>query len=526
MSQRIQQLSPLVANQIAAGEVVDRPASVVKELLENSLDAESTRIEITLEKGGRHLICITDNGSGIEKADLALALSRHATSKISQVDDLACITSLGFRGEALASIASVAHLRLISSTGQSAWQVTVEGEQLAPSVIAASHSKGTTIEVKDLFFNTPVRRKFLRTDKTEFDRIDDVVKRIALSHFNVALQFQHNDREVFNLPSALTQQDQQKRVAKICGKKFLAGSLVVQQQVEGLQLTGWISTPENSWAHSDVQYFFLNGRMVRDKLINHALRSAAQGIIPDGRYLAYVLYLQCDPATIDVNVHPTKHEVRFQQTRLIHDFIFSTVVKLLQPENPKTLLPTLSEYCVREEVASYPATQTALLKNSSGALGIALAQLKQHFILSETDQGICLVDLRKARKLLYQQQLDSGATLVSQPLLMPITANLTKQQVDKLLALELTNYGIELQAMGEQEVLLRSLPAILKNVDVDMLLNALATTNNVKQCIIDMAAQIAKLLSQDEMQALLRQLNNLPQNKADLVHCWQMLVLR
>lgn len=371
MITRIHQLPPIIANQIAAGEVVERPASVVKELLENSLDAQSTQIEIVIAKGGTSLIRITDNGSGIEKADLTLALSRHATSKIFTLDDLTGVTSLGFRGEALASIASVSQLILTSAVDQTAWKICVEGEQQQPEITAAAHPRGTTIEVANLFFNTPVRRKFLRGDRTEFTHVEDVVKRAALSHFNVAFKFIADEREVFNLPSALTKIEQEKRVAKLCSKAFLATS-ILQQQAEGLQLSGWICAPEHSRAHSDLQYFFLNGRMVRDKVINHALRSAAQEFIPDGRYLAYVLYLQCDPKTVDVNVHPTKHEVRFQQSRLIHDFINSSVNKLFSVKAEQEIAQEFeqSELYVREPLASYSVTK----KLASQKLWVSLAK--------------------------------------------------------------------------------------------------------------------------------------------------------
>lgn len=528
MNPRIKLLSPMVANQIAAGEVIERPASVLKELLENSIDAESTRIDIEIDGGGCGLIRVRDNGHGIETEDLPLALSRHATSKIHNVEDLTHIVSLGFRGEALASIASVSHLTLISSTGKQAAQITVEGETLAPTVIEASHPRGTTVEVRDLFFNTPVRRKFLRTKKTEFNYIEDVVKRMALSHFNVAFRFVHHNREVFMLQPALTKAEQQKRVAKLYGSHFSNKSLIVLAQAEGLQLSGWISPPEESRAHNDLQSFFINGRMVRDKLLNHALREAAKNIIPEGRHPAYVLYLQCDPSTVDINVHPTKHEVRFAQPRLIHDFVVSTISHVLAPEThaPETVAVNTAnyEYRVRETSAVYNASFTPTLLTDDELLGKAIGQFKQNYLLTESDQGLVLIDLFKAQHALFLWQLQQPQPLLAQPLLLPTPVQLPADTIEQLLELPLDDYGIELQRISEQQLTVRALPEMLQGSDAQALCEHLVKEDDVIAAIAKFAARLPREFSKSEQQRLLQKLATV-QAQQDISGAWQVIPL-
>ncbi|MEZ8054563.1 MULTISPECIES: DNA mismatch repair endonuclease MutL [Vibrio] len=316
-----------LANQIAAGEVVERPASVVKELVENSLDSGATRIDIDIEKGGAKMIRVRDNGKGIVKDELALALSRHATSKIHTLDDLEAIVSLGFRGEALASISSVARLTMTSrpTTQDQAWAAHSEGRDMQVKLQPAAHPIGTSVEVLDLFFNTPARRKFLRTEKTEFTHIDELLKRIALSRFDVTINLRHNGKMIRQYRAAKTQVQAEKRIAAVCGNPFVRHMLKIELEHQGLKLHGWITTPEGARQQSDLQYCYVNGRMMRDKLINHAIRQSYETSLRPDQFATYVLFIELDPHQVDVNVHPAKHEVRFHQARLVHDFIYQAL---------------------------------------------------------------------------------------------------------------------------------------------------------------------------------------------------------
>ena len=320
----IQILPAILANQIAAGEVVERPASVVKELVENSLDSGASLIEIEIEKGGHKQILVRDDGSGIPKKELALALSRHATSKITSLDDLEQIASLGFRGEALASISSVARLSLSSRTAEQseAWQAYCEGRDMAVQLKPVAHPKGTSVDVVDLFFNTPARRKFLRAEKTEFSHIDEIIRRIALSRFDVAFSLKHNGKLLRKYAAADNEQARQKRLVSICGQDFAENAIALNSQYQDFSLQGWLARPESARLQVDCQYFYVNGRMMRDKLLNHAVRQALEGVIAPEHQLAYVLYFNLSANQVDVNVHPAKHEVRFHQSRLVHDFIY------------------------------------------------------------------------------------------------------------------------------------------------------------------------------------------------------------
>ena len=338
MTSKIHQLTPRLANQIAAGEVVERPASVIKELLENCLDAQATKVEVDVEQGGVKLMRVRDNGTGIGEQDLALALSRHATSKIASLEDLESVQSLGFRGEALASVSSVSRLTLTSNTqGQeSAWQVITQGRDMEAQLQPAAHPIGTSVEVRDLFFNTPARRKFLRTEKTEFGHLEEVIKRLALSRFDVAFSLKHNQKVIHNLRPADTQTAQEKRVASVCGPAFMQQALHIEMEAPGLRLWGWVGLPTFSRSQMDLQYFFVNGRVVKDKLVGHAVRQAYRDVLYHGRHPAFVLYLELDPSNVDVNVHPTKNEVRFRDGRLVHDFIFRSLHKTLAQVRPET----------------------------------------------------------------------------------------------------------------------------------------------------------------------------------------------
>lgn len=331
----IQVLPPQLANQIAAGEVVERPASVVKELVENSLDAGATRIDIDIERGGAKLIRIRDNGCGIKKDELALALARHATSKIATLDDLEAIISLGFRGEALASISSVARLTLTSRTAeqQEAWQAYAEGRDQEVTVKPAAHPVGTTLEVLDLFYNTPARRKFMRTEKTEFGHIDEIVRRIALARFDVTINLSHNGKAVRQYRAVPEGGQRERRLGAICGMPFLEHALAIEWQHGDLTLRGWVADPlHTNPTLAEIQYCYVNGRMMRDRLINHAIRQACEDKLGADQQPAFVLYLEIDPHQVDVNVHPAKYEVRFHQSRLVHDFIYQGVLSVLQQQ--------------------------------------------------------------------------------------------------------------------------------------------------------------------------------------------------
>lgn len=332
----IRLLSPRLANQIAAGEVVERPASVVKELVENALDAGANRVDVEVEQGGVKLIRVRDDGSGIDEDDLPLALSRHATSKIASLDDLEAVASLGFRGEALASISSVSRLTLTSRTEsqEAASRVEVEGREMDARISPAAHPVGTTVEVRDLFFNTPARRKFLRTEKTEFNHVEECVRRQALSRFDAGFTLRHNQRVVQSLRPAESALDRERRIGALCGQHFIDNTVVIDAEATGLRLWGWVALPTFSRSQADLQYFFVNGRVIRDRLVAHAVRQAYRDVLYNNRHPAFVLYLEVDPATVDVNVHPTKHEVRFRDGRLVHDFIFRTLHKALADVRP------------------------------------------------------------------------------------------------------------------------------------------------------------------------------------------------
>jgi DNA mismatch repair protein MutL len=332
----IQRLSPRLANQIAAGEVVERPASVAKELLENSLDAGATRIDIDVEAAGTRLIRVRDDGRGIGEEDLVLALDRHATSKIATLEDLEGVASFGFRGEALASISSVSQLDLTSATADDSrgHRASTAGREMEVRISPAAHPRGTTVEVRDLFFNTPARRKFLRTERTEFGHLEDVVKRIALARFDVSFSLRHNGRQLHDLRRCSSDEERLRRVSLLCGPSFVEHAVEIERDAGGLRLHGWVAQPTFSRSQADLQHFFVNGRYIRDKLAAHAVRQAFSDVLYHGRHPAYVLYLEIDPGEVDVNVHPTKHEVRFRDGRSVHGFLYSTLHKALADIRP------------------------------------------------------------------------------------------------------------------------------------------------------------------------------------------------
>lgn len=368
----IQILPPQLANQIAAGEVVERPASVVKELVENSLDAGATRIQIEVENGGASLIRIRDNGIGIPKEELALALARHATSKIASIEDLEAILSLGFRGEALASISSVSRLTLTSRTEQQkeAWQVYAQGREMETTITPASHPVGTTVEVANLFFNTPARRKFLRTDKTEFAHIDEVIRRIALAKPHIAFTLTHNGKTVRQYKSAVDFSQKLKRISAICGEEFIQHALHIDWKHDDLHLSGWVAAPNFKRSQNDLNYSYVNGRMVRDKVITHAIRQAYADYLGRDEHPAYILFIDLAPNDVDVNVHPTKQEVRFQQSRLVHDFIYQGVQNALLSSQELGFVEQVEngDHLTQQEEASEPSHNLPSHKPQSSSI--------------------------------------------------------------------------------------------------------------------------------------------------------------
>ena len=502
--QSIHQLSTQLANQIAAGEVVERPASVIKELLENSLDAGATQIDIDIQAGGTQLIRIRDNGYGIPQKELALALSPHATSKIRSLDDLIHVVSMGFRGEALASIASVSELILTScpvSTKQEdmAWSIKAKEGQF--DLTPASHPIGTTVEVNNLFYNTPARRKFLKAERTEYKHVEDVVKRIALARFDVAFNFKHNQRQVFSLPVASSDENKLQRLTRLINKEFIQSAIELDFENAGLKLSGWIATGEYSRSQSDMQYFFVNGRMIRDKVITHAVRQAFQDTLYPGRFPVYVLQLEMDAEQVDVNVHPTKHEVRFRQGRLIHDFLFYSLREALSQGSVTQFTGDFknrsqgfnaqnysggftSTNNVSESSSVYSSSYQNLVGNDdiNKPLGIAVAKLKNNYLLTQNQQGLLVVELTQAREILTQQQIKTSlaeqSKLISKPVLIPFNINLNntilklnaQSWLDKNVN-NLQQLGFEFAVLGENEIMVRQVPAMLNASDIKQSVN-------------------------------------------------------
>ena len=535
---RINLLSQRLANQIAAGEVVERPASVVKELTENSLDAGARRLEIEVEQGGTKLIKIKDDGLGIHKQDLELALSRHATSKITDLEDLENIASLGFRGEALASISSVSRLTMTSTAGDDlnaangdnrGWKVVAEGQEMNVILSPAAHSRGTTVEVRDLFFNTPARKKFLKTEKTEFSRIDEILKRIALSRFDVQFSLTHNQRAIRKLLPAKSDQEKQRRVALVCGPAFVESSVFVEMEGQGLRLWGWVSLPTFSRSQADLQYFYVNGRIIRDKLVTHAVKQAYRDVLFHGRHPAFVLYLELAPSAVDVNVHPTKHEVRFRNSRLVHDFLFSSLHKALAELRPSDRLaenvqnsdpfavlqsggaggaftagpdssyaagnfsdqnrlslaePSLNRYSYRSNTGQPDANVIqSQMENFAKLtaddaevppLGYAIAQLHGIYILAQNKEGLITVDMHAAHERITYERMKTACQneeLKMQPLLVPLSIALSQGEADCAETEQeaLLIIGIELERVAAESIVVRQVPSILRNANIEQL---------------------------------------------------------
>lgn len=559
---RINLLDQKLANQIAAGEVVERPASIVKELIENSLDARANKITVEVEQGGVKLIRIQDDGRGILKQDLALALHRHATSKIKKIGDLENINSLGFRGEALASISSVSRVSLLSKAREgeydAGWQIDVEGNVAHKSLVPVSHAEGTTIEVRDLFFNTPARRKFLKKERTEFSKIDEIIKRLALSRFDVHVSLRHNQKIIYNLLPAKSDSEKQRRVGLLCGSKFVENSILIDTDRAGLKLWGWVGLATFSRSQGDLQYFYVNGRSVKDKLVTHAVKQAYRDVLFHGRHPAYVLFLELDPSLVDVNVHPTKHEVRFRDSRFVHDFLFSSLYKSLSEVRPVDQLETSKELNQLNSAFDLPQkmnesndgrfNQSALslvdgernfLESSDKSddfsraenqrtdvppLGYAVAQLHGVFILAQNDQGLVIVDTHAAHERITYERMklalaDEG--LKTQTLLVPISIALSHTEVDyaednKTALLEL---GLEIEKVSDEALVVRKVPALLRDSDIEQLVRDVisdlikfGTTDLINSKQDDLISTMAchgsvranRQLTNQEMNALLR----------------------
>jgi len=547
----IQQLPNHLINQIAAGEVVERPASVVKELVENSLDAGANSVHIDIQAGGQKLIRIRDNGAGIGQDDLALALSRHATSKISSLDDLEAVASLGFRGEALPSIASVARLTLCSATAgsDSAWQVEADNGVISEPRPAA-HPQGTTVEVHDLFYNTPARRRFLRTERTEFGHIEKWIRRLALSRQDVAFTLTHNRRSVMQLPSAQTDEDRLQRLAKICGEAFAEQAVSLSHETDGVALTGWIGLPTYNRSQPDMQYWFVNGRSISDKTLSHAARHAYRDVLFHGRYPAYVLSITMDPATVDANAHPAKHEIRFRDGRRIHGIVSQSVAAALSETRPgghaagaarmphsqaqmQRAMPLPG--AVRETLATYQAFSS---QNSAAAvdighepseippLGYAAAQIGGVFILAENANGLVIVDMHAAHERILYEKLKTGfddKAVVRQPLLVPTSVAVAQSEADLVEKSSgvFENLGLIIDRAGPTSLVIREVPALLRNADAETLLRDVLAdlsqagqSNRVEDMCHDLLATMAchhsvranRILSVEEMNALLREM--------------------
>jgi DNA mismatch repair protein MutL len=523
----IQILPSQLIDQIAAGEVVERPAAVVKELVENALDAGASRIDLEIEAGGTRLIRVTDDGAGISAIELPLALSRHATSKIRNLQDLEALHTLGFRGEALPSIGSVARLKLTScERGQDeAWCLVCDGGDLGDSRPAA-HPAGTTVEVRDLFFNTPARRKFLRTERTEFTHLDAVVKSLALARFDVAFNLTHNKRALLRLPVAAGRAEREARIVELCGAEFLEHVHYVEREADGMQLTGWIAQPTFSRSQADMQFCFVNGRFVRDKLLRHAARHAYRDVLYQSRNPAYVLFLTLDAARVDVNAHPAKLEIRFRDSRLIHDFVARTIEKvlaattterdialpptatgdLLEGQNLSGLtrqaaLPAQAGLGLHSRLPARPDRPAALdgryltlfsrlhrhsaaaeqvAEGASEPLGYALGQLAGNYVLAQNAGWLIVVDMHEAHERITYEKMKrdyAAARTESQTLLVPLDLRVAEREADLLEAHADTFalLGFHLLRRSKETIRVTAVPELLAGSDVEALLRDLVS---------------------------------------------------
>ena len=544
---RIHRLSEFVANQIAAGEVVERPASIVKELIENSLDAGARTIRTTIENGGIKRIVVQDDGCGIAPDDLRLAVSRFATSKISGADDLDGVETLGFRGEALASAASVSRLSITSATSAGGGMTLNVAGGAEEAFRPAAHPLGTTVEVADLFYNTPARRKFLKTERTETGHVSEVVRRLALAHADIAFELRHGPRILERLPAG-------RELDAIMGKDFLSQAIPIDADNGDLKLSGWIGLPGYTRAQANAQFFFVNGRAVQDRLAGHAVRQAYRDVMFHGRHPVFVLFLELDPGSVDVNVHPTKREVRFRDSRRVHDFVFASLHRLLADMRPGTdpgdattdRLPPGGGRLHGH--ASYPQTSmslSALISEAPAAavldasteeqgdippLGYALAQLHGVYILSQNEDGLVVVDMHAAHERITYEKLKAdygGGKLTAQRLLVPVALDVTPREADvvETHAEELASLGLGIDRTGPRSCVVREMPSLLADRDVAALVRDLldeiaefgtsdAIQTQAEKLLSSMAchgsARANRRLSVPEMNALLREMETTP----------------
>ena len=611
-TRRIHTLDAALANQIAAGEVIERPSSVVKELLENAIDAGATELIIRVAQGGSTLIEVIDNGQGIHPEDLPLAVMRHATSKIQSSEDLHAIVSLGFRGEALASIAAVSRLTLTSSQEEQGigYQVEVNGTAFDhQQVQAVAAQKGTHIRVQDLFFNVPARRKFLKKPTTEFNHIEEIVRRLALTHFEIRFVLEHNDNIRLNLPIADSGELRYQRVQQLLGQSFIQNAYWMDVESINMRLSGWLGHPSDARSQADLQYVYVNGRIVKDKTISHALRMAYEGILHGHQHSAYLLFLEVDPENIDVNVHPTKHEIRFLNQREVHEFVrhyaketlaqfqtasadlaqamkidedtihqsnsqpqpkyqeqFNLHRAAVEPEpqsnqpaevstdvltefhqsQPQTvqyqsappqpryngsvqLNNALKTYLapLRDELETDSEAQNTSSRVDEFPLGIAIAQLHGIYILAQNTEGLIIVDMHAAHERILLQQMkaawDKPEFWTSQQLLIPKVVSITRMQATRIedLQPQLQRLGLEIDQYGDEQVIVRGVPAILHKADFERLipelLNDLDPNDEARgllqkrdELLAGMACHGAvrahRQLGLSEMNALLRQM--------------------
>ncbi len=549
----IRQLPGHLVNQIAAGEVVERPASVVKELVENSLDAGASAITIDIQGGGQKLIRVRDNGCGIPKDDMELALARHATSKIASLEDLEAVASLGFRGEALPSVASVARLTLCSRTsgGDSAWQIEADGGAIR-SPRPAAHPTGSTVEVHDLFYNTPARRKFLRTERTEFNHIDKWVRRLALARPDVAYTLTHNRRTILKLDAATDDESRLERLSRICGEVFAAHAVLIHREAEDIALSGWLALPTFNRPQADLQYWFVNGRSITDRTLSHAARHAYRDVLFHGRFPAYALSISMNPALVDANAHPAKHEVRFRDGRRIHGMVSQAIEFALSESRPgghdavpASSLPQIknvaeqrwmplsggaapSRSAVAEAIGGYRAmaSDPAAVREDLPPLGYAIAQLSGVYVLAENASGLVIVDMHAAHERIVYEKLKrsfDSKEIVRQPLLVPATLAVSENEAaladDNAETFE--RLGLVISRAGPTSIVIREVPALLNQADVeglvrDVLSDLLAAgqSNRVGDTCHELLATMAchhsiranRSLSHEEMNALLREM--------------------
>ena len=566
----IRVLPEQLIHQIAAGEVIERPASVLKELIENSMDAGARRIDIEIEDGGTRLCRVRDDGGGIERDELALALSRHATSKIASIDDLERVGTLGFRGEALPSIASVSRTKITSRSpsNQVGYSVSSDNGTLS-DLEPAPHAVGTTVEVRDLFFNVPARRKFLRAERTETQHITRMVERLALSRFETAFSLSASRRSLGDFPVATSQLERERRVAQIVGDEFMANALYVEHESSGCKLTGWLCQPTYARAQPDLQHFYLNGRMLRDRLIGSAVRLGYRDVMFHGRHPAFVLFMEIDPRQVDVNAHPAKLEVRFRDGRHVHNFLFKTVERVLRetyagaasvampPTDANSMMPTaaaasmwpargpnqaslglrvsesappayFNQHFYRPTASPLhePQAQELAPQPDTPPLGFALAQLHGIYILSQAPDGLILVDMHAAHeRTTYEKMktaLDAGG-VASQPLLVPMTISVAPAEAEVLdeHASALNRLGLDVVRSGPASVQIRAVPAFLAAKDLDELLRRISadlsadgTTRGVEEALNEVLGTMAchgavrahRNLAVPEMNALLREM--------------------